>query len=159
VNLEKEVQSAGMNNNPSNDNELEGNPSVYSCPECGGVLWEIQDGKLLRFRCRVGHALSAESVLAEQSEALDKSLWVALRTLEEKVNLLRRLAGQTHKQGKAWLAQGFEERATEAEQHAHQLRDLPTQTGFDSIASEAAAKRVNGFIRNTTKNVESDRRE
>ncbi len=87
-----------MNNNPSAENDLVGKPSVYSCPECGGVLREIQDGKLLRFRCRVGHAFSAENVLAEQSEALDKALWVAMRTLEEKVELLQRLAGQVREQ-------------------------------------------------------------
>ncbi len=98
VNLEKEVRSAGMNNNPSAKNDLVGKPSVYSCPECGGVLREIQDGKLLRFRCRVGHAFSAENVLVEQSEALDKALWVAMRTLEEKVELLQRLAGQAREQ-------------------------------------------------------------
>jgi len=41
-----------------------GAPSAFSCPACGGVLWELEDengGDLLRFRCRVGHAYTAES--------------------------------------------------------------------------------------------------
>jgi two-component system chemotaxis response regulator CheB len=134
--LEEGVEIAHMNSNLSNENDLAGNPSVYSCPECGGVLWEIRDGNLLRFRCRIGHALSAESVLAEQSEVLDKALWVALRTLEEKANLLRRLAGRMHGQGKGWPAQSFESRAVEAEEHANLLRNLLTEAGFDSITSE-----------------------
>jgi len=45
-------------------------PSVYACPDCGGTLWELQDGDLLRFRCRTGHAFSAESLLSVQAEAL-----------------------------------------------------------------------------------------
>ncbi len=45
---------------------------MYSCPEWGGTLREVQDDTLLRFRCRVGHAFSVESMIAQQSEALDK---------------------------------------------------------------------------------------
>src|SRR3712207_7624956 len=52
-------------------------------PICKGVLYEQEDDRLIRFRCRVGHALSAESVLAEQSEAVEDALWMALNTLEE----------------------------------------------------------------------------
>jgi two-component system chemotaxis response regulator CheB len=65
-----------------------------------GVLWEIEEGKFLRFRCRVGHGYSAESVLAEQSEAVDKALWLALRTLEEKKDLLQHFAKYTKKEDK-----------------------------------------------------------
>lgn len=127
VELGKEVQITQMEYNPSNENELVGKSSVFACPECGGVLWEIQDGNLLRFRCRVGHAFSAENVLAEQLEALDKALWVALRAIEEKVALLRRLADQVHGQGREWLAQGFAERLVETEQHANLLRQVLTK--------------------------------
>jgi two-component system, chemotaxis family, protein-glutamate methylesterase/glutaminase len=42
-----------------------GQPTTLTCPECHAPLWEIQDGGLLRFRCRTGHAFTAESMLAE----------------------------------------------------------------------------------------------
>ncbi len=71
-NLEKEVKTFELDVNEMTADEQAGKPSVFSCPECGGVLWEIQDGDLLRFRCRVGHAYSIESVLAGQDEARKK---------------------------------------------------------------------------------------
>jgi two-component system chemotaxis response regulator CheB len=55
-----------------------GEPSEFTCPECGGTLWEQQEGNLLRFRCRVGHAYSTESLVAEQREALEGALWGAV---------------------------------------------------------------------------------
>lgn len=124
--LEKEVRNAAMETNPLNSNEQVGKPSAFSCPECGGVLWELEDGSLLRFRCRVGHAFSSESVLAEQTEALEKSLWAALKTLDEKVSLSRRMAEQARKSGREWLVHRFEDQLQEAEQHAVLLRKILT---------------------------------
>src|SRR5262249_30099019 len=38
-------------------------PSVFTCPECGGTLWEIAEGGMSRFRCHVGHSFGSESLL------------------------------------------------------------------------------------------------
>jgi two-component system chemotaxis response regulator CheB len=69
-----------------------GTPSVFSCPDCGGVLAEYYDGDLLRFRCQVGHAYSRDSLMACQAEMLDSQLWAAFRALDERSSLARRLA-------------------------------------------------------------------
>ncbi|WP_201392851.1 chemotaxis protein CheB [Ktedonobacter sp. SOSP1-52] len=126
----KEEKVTTMEKNDLQKEELNGNPSVFSCPECGGVLWEMHDGSLQRFRCRVGHAFSVESMLLEQSESLDKALWMALKTLEEKVELLQRLTNNAHAHGRALLAHGFEERLTEAKRHAQTLRHLLVEGGL-----------------------------
>ncbi|HYD53682.1 MAG TPA: chemotaxis protein CheB, partial [Gemmatimonadaceae bacterium] len=60
-----------------------GEPSPYSCPDCGGVLWAIADDDLPRYRCRVGHAWTQDALLMQQAETLDVALWTALRALEE----------------------------------------------------------------------------
>ncbi|HZQ35293.1 MAG TPA: hypothetical protein VFD32_05135, partial [Dehalococcoidia bacterium] len=45
--------------------------------------WQIEEGDLLGFRCRVGHAYSGTSLLAAEADALDAALWIAFRALEE----------------------------------------------------------------------------
>jgi len=101
-----------------------GRPSGFSCPDCNGVLWQIQDGGLERYRCRVGHAWSPESLLTQQSEALEAALWIALRSLEERAALARRLAEPARRRGYSITATRFEEQAAEAQQAARLLRDL-----------------------------------
>jgi two-component system chemotaxis response regulator CheB len=101
-----------------------GRPSGFSCPDCNGVLWQIRDGGLERYRCRVGHAWSPESLLTQQSEALEAALWVALRSLEERAALARRLAEPARRRGHSITATRFEEQAAEAQQAARLVRDL-----------------------------------
>jgi two-component system, chemotaxis family, protein-glutamate methylesterase/glutaminase len=101
-----------------------GEPSIYSCPECQGTLWEIYDGDLLRFRCHVGHAYSAESLIAEQTEALEGALWTALRSLEENIAISKRMAHRAYNRDQELLARRFEDRALELEQHASSIRQV-----------------------------------
>jgi two-component system chemotaxis response regulator CheB len=119
-----EMKSTKMNPDTLHNEERAGKLSAFSCPECGGVLSEIEDGGLLRFRCRVGHAFSVESILAEQSEVLEEALWAALKTLEESMNLSLRLSGQAHERGHDLVAKRFEEKVQEAERHAIVIRQL-----------------------------------
>jgi two-component system, chemotaxis family, protein-glutamate methylesterase/glutaminase len=76
--------------------QLEGKePGVRAevvCPICEGVLTEAQPGVFQHFRCHVGHAFSLESLVREQSEELERTLWAAVRALEESAALSRRLS-------------------------------------------------------------------
>jgi two-component system, chemotaxis family, protein-glutamate methylesterase/glutaminase len=106
------------------EGEHPGRPSEFSCPDCNGVLWEIQDGQLERFRSRVGHAWSPESLLTHQSEGLEAALWMALRSLEERAALSRRLAEPASRRGHLATATRFAEQAAEAQQAARPVRNL-----------------------------------
>jgi two-component system chemotaxis response regulator CheB len=101
-----------------------GIPSTMSCPECHGVLWEVKDAELVRFRCRVGHAYSDEALLVHQSENLEAALWTALRALEEHSALSRRLAARATSKGHAHSASAFTEQAMDAEHHASVIRTV-----------------------------------
>ena len=100
-----------------------GEPSPFSCPTCGGVLREAP-GELLRFRCRVGHAFGADGLLAGQSQTVDEALWTALRSLQERAELARRLASRMRDQGHKERAGRYEQRREEAEQAERTLREL-----------------------------------
>ncbi len=122
--MEREVRIAAMETNPLNEHEQVGEPSPYSCPECGGVLWEVNDGGLTRFRCRTGHAFSMDSVLAEQSDQMEEALWVALKTLDENASLSRRMAKDARQNKHVWLAERLEARVRDAERNATLLRQI-----------------------------------
>ena len=66
-----------------------GPPSGFTCPECSGALWELREGELVRYRCRVGHAYSEEAMVDAQGSAVEAALWAALEVLEERGELLR----------------------------------------------------------------------
>jgi two-component system chemotaxis response regulator CheB len=101
-----------------------GTPSGFSCPDCGGVLWELRDADLLRLRCRVGHAWSSESLLGQQTDALESALWVALRSLEERSALSRRMSRNADRRGHKFMAGRFEEQAADADRAAASIRDF-----------------------------------
>jgi two-component system, chemotaxis family, protein-glutamate methylesterase/glutaminase len=60
----------------------------YNCPNCGGVLWEMEASKAKRYRCHTGHSFTQETLLASQSEKIEEMLWISLRMFEERKNLL-----------------------------------------------------------------------
>jgi two-component system chemotaxis response regulator CheB len=101
-----------------------GEPSVFSCPECHGTLWEADEQGLLRYRCRVGHVYSPESMIAAQTDEVDRALWTALRTLEERAALSYRLAERGRQRNQRWVDQAFTARGRETELEAHRIRDL-----------------------------------
>lgn len=104
--------------------DLKGAPSGFTCPDCGGALWETQDSGLARYRCRTGHAYSPESLIAEQSSGVDGAIWAALRSLEENADLARRMADRMQERGIARAEERYRERANEAERHAAILRSI-----------------------------------
>jgi two-component system chemotaxis response regulator CheB len=126
------------------EGEHPGEPSGFSCPDCNGVLWEVQSEGMRRYRCRFGHAWSPESLLTQQSEALEAALWIALRTLEERAALARRLAEPARRRGHSITATRFEEQATEAQQAARLVRNLLLDRGGLATAWPATDRGLSG---------------
>jgi len=110
--------------------------SGFTCPDCHGALWELRDGELIRFRCRVGHTFSPDSLLEGQSEALERALWSAIRGMEERAALTRQLGQRMRERGVHSTATRFDERAQEMEQQATLLRQYVLNNHFDNHLSE-----------------------
>jgi two-component system chemotaxis response regulator CheB len=99
-------------------------PSAFTCPDCGGSLWEMQNGKLVRYRCHVGHVYTADSLLMEKDGSLENVLWTALRALEESIALRYRMAERAKEGRISTIAERYERRAQEDEARARILRQF-----------------------------------
>ena len=140
--LTTEVEMADMNPAAFAQAERPGRPSGFSCPDCNGSLFEIDDAGLLRFRCRVGHAWSSLALMAAQSEALEGALWMAFRSLEEKASLSRQLADRADERGNPLSRQRYLEKAEEAARSATLLQRLLEQPLSTMPAEESVEESV-----------------
>jgi len=122
--MEVETAMAQFDMSQIDGQEHPGHPAGFSCPDCSGALWRIEEGGMLRFRCRVGHAWSAESLLAQQSETLEGALWMALRSLEEKAALSRELGRRAEEDERGLSAARFTSLADESSRAAQLIREF-----------------------------------
>ena len=111
-----------------------GKVSKLTCPDCHGALWEIDDQELLRYRCHVGHAYSAEPLGDGQSQLLEVALWSAVRALEEQMILAKRIVERARRSNQPHALRMFERRAQEAEEHSSIIRQLLLTDKKDDIA-------------------------
>lgn len=97
-------------------------PAPITCPDCGGVLSEVRAQQPLRYRCQIGHAFTAEELVA-RSEVVDEAIRIALRVMEERVVLVERMASDARNTGRTSVADLYERRAAEYGRHATTLRE------------------------------------
>ncbi|MCB2408685.1 chemotaxis protein CheB [Hymenobacter lucidus] len=119
-----------------------GTPVAITCPDCGGSLWELKHGKLLRYRCHTGHAFTADALAQRVQHGLEESLWVALRIMEERKNLLTNMASR----GEGSFSIQQEERIEEIKVHINRLREflLNGSNGNDKNATTAEQDTASG---------------
>ena len=107
-----------------------GDVSPYTCPECHGTLWEHRNAAVVRFRCRVGHSYTEETLLAEQGSSLEAAIWTALTALEEHAAFTWRMAERVGARGHAQRRATYADKARLLEQRAQVIRDLLNRTNF-----------------------------
>jgi two-component system, chemotaxis family, protein-glutamate methylesterase/glutaminase len=131
--LQREVGITVLSDEYHQESERYGRPSRFSCPECGGVLWDVSGRGPFRFRCEVGHAHTAASLAESQTEAVEAAMWSALRALEDKAELARRRSSAATEHGLPLYAASFAVQEQAAEQHAAALRALLRLDGRSGI--------------------------
>jgi two-component system chemotaxis response regulator CheB len=97
-------------------------PAPVTCPDCGGVLSEVRDEQPLRYRCQIGHAYTAQD-LAAHHELVDEAVRVAMRVMEERAELVSRMARDARATGRGAVAELYEGRAREYARYASTLRE------------------------------------
>ena len=98
--------------------------SIFACPDCGGGLWDVKDDVIKRYRCHIGHAYSERDLILKQAEAAGNTLWVALRMMEERKHLLKKMEVDSNNRGYKSLAANNLEKQGELERHINKLKEI-----------------------------------
>lgn len=103
--------------------KLEGmsGPSGLNCPNCRSALYELRDKRMLRFRCRAGHAFSAESLLSEQAEWRETQFSMVFGALTEEMTLATRLLDSQPYKNSPEMTAGLRTRIENIGQEAAQV--------------------------------------
>lgn len=106
------------------DIEKIGDKSAFACPDCGGNLWTIKDDIIKRYRCHIGHAYSERDLVVKQAEIASSTLWVALRMMEERKHLLKKMELESAKKGYKSLSANHIQRHDEMGHHIETLKKM-----------------------------------
>jgi two-component system chemotaxis response regulator CheB len=98
--------------------------TMLTCPECGGVLWELQNGEITKYVCHVGHSYNDSALVKQQSENIEQALWKSIRLFREKAALSRRLAVLAASKGRSLAEKAFREDARDADKNADRIETL-----------------------------------
>ena len=128
-----EVNIASGRSSSMSEMDSIGRRSALACPECHGVMWEINEGDLVRYRCHVGHAYSAELMSLALDDNLRRALGGALRALEERVALAKKLESEDRLNGRTRLASSWAGKVREYEAETQIVREAIRRT--DEIAA------------------------
>jgi two-component system chemotaxis response regulator CheB len=115
--------------------------TVYTCPDCGGALWQADQNGVIQFTCHVGHRYGAEVLLGQIAEELEAALWRCIRILTEKATLTRQLAERMHSSGQAVRAARIEEQADLDYRHQEVIRALVSEGTLSQVAQVLMAER------------------
>ena len=122
-NLRYEVEIARSGRASMNGMDWFGTRSVLTCPDCGGIMWELKDSAMTRYRCHIGHAYTDEMITVGLDDHLKRAMATALRALNERVALVGKLRDEASGRGRPDLANSWSTRAHEFEREAAVIRD------------------------------------
>ncbi|CAM4309382.1 chemotaxis protein CheB [Gillisia hiemivivida] len=112
-----------------------GEKSIYACPDCGGGLWDIPkqnvglndkvgQGNSDRYRCHIGHSYSEKDLVVKQGEILESTLWIALRIMEERRTLLKKMEDDNQKKGLSKMASSYQEKGEDIQFHVDKMKEI-----------------------------------
>ncbi|HKF15303.1 MAG TPA: chemotaxis protein CheB [Gaiellaceae bacterium] len=116
-----------------------GRLTAFTCPECSGTLWEIEEGGLVKLRCRVGHAYTEDGYAHEKGVHLEAALWTAITALVERADFARRLARRFRRGGQQVSAKRYDDQAAHLLTQADALRAALIQIETPEAEEQAAS--------------------
>jgi two-component system chemotaxis response regulator CheB len=98
-------------------------PSGLNCPNCRSALYELKDTRVLRYRCRSGHAFSGQSLLSGQADAREGLLSTLFGVLVEEATLAKRLRSEPLFREDAYTAEALDNRVEALDRHANEVSE------------------------------------
>ncbi|WP_373186129.1 chemotaxis protein CheB [Halopseudomonas sp.] len=124
------VERAGVETSIASDGDAfrkgimdAGKLTPFTCPECHGVLVQIDEDGISRFRCHTGHGYTRAALLSEVVQRIEETYWISMRSLEEAAMLLEHTAGSLDVQGNGEAAKLFRREAVIATDESRELRE------------------------------------
>ena len=121
--LRFEVDIARNGHFKMSDMDRIGRRSALACPDCHGVMWEIEEGDIVRYRCHVGHAYTADAMAYALDENLTRALATALRALDERIAITEKLRDKAIDSHHKTSAEWWQRRRDETQREADIIRD------------------------------------
>ena len=107
-----------------------GEITPYTCPDCGGSMWEVKDEPMGRLMCHTGHSFTMSSFLTSQSEVIENSLWEVIRFIQERMKVIERLAEKDRENGREDSAWNYLKKNEELNYHVRILREFIVSGGL-----------------------------
>jgi two-component system chemotaxis response regulator CheB len=102
-----------------------GELTMFTCPDCGGSLWQSNAGNQLRFQCHVGHGWGTEALVRQKSEELEAALWSSVRLFEERATLSRQVGARLRASGEnEHRIERMIDQAIQDERRANAIREV-----------------------------------
>jgi|SRR5664279_1574375 len=106
-----------------------GEKSIYACPDCGGGLWNITgNGENAagadRYRCHIGHSYTEKDLVIKQAQIFESTLWTALRIMEERRNLLKKMETDHARKGLSAMAKSYQDKADDIQVHVDKMKEI-----------------------------------
>jgi two-component system chemotaxis response regulator CheB len=123
-------------------------PSGLNCPYCSSALYELKDRRVLRYRCRSGHAFSAQSLLSGQADSREAHLSSLFSALIEEATLAKRLRSEPLFAEDSQTAESLSSRIEALDREANQVSEWlhamsglvdPEPTMLGPVSSSASA--------------------
>lgn len=115
---------------------MESSKTSLTCPDCGGALEKLQDGNLMQYRCRVGHAYSADSARTAHTAREENTLWTAIVLLQEGAELALEIAATKKGDEAEKLRKEAQARRELAERVRGVVMDLPSVSESGSLVED-----------------------
>jgi two-component system chemotaxis response regulator CheB len=122
--IQAEAQIAERMASAIDETSVLGKHSLNICPDCGGPLWELVEDNRVRYRCHIGHAYTETEFVAAQAQKVESALWSAIRLMEERKNVLNKIAIDEDRRGLKRMAESHFERVREIERNIDTLKAI-----------------------------------